>query len=121
MRVSLEEIETLACRAAGLPAGGFAVAYDAGWATTSDSVGGPPVVDNTITAVATSAPDRGRLVGFFQANDLRKDDRGLALLKRKLALEMTAAQLPALLVPVVGGFPLTTTGKVGWRRLLLWA
>ncbi|CAM9529879.1 unnamed protein product [Scytosiphon promiscuus] len=110
-RVSLEEVEVLACRAAGLSTGSFAVAFDPGADTFS--VSAPP------TIVSTS-PDRGRLWGFFKpdrAQFLKKGD-ALAELRVQLSEMLTPAQLPAVLIPVDGGFPLTTSGKVDRRALL---
>lgn len=115
-RVSLEEVEVVACRTAGLPAGAFAVAYDQGTEEPSYTGGDNTNVDGT-AAAATSAPDRGRLIGFFVASGTSEsfDEPKLRL---QLAAKMTSSQLPAVLVPVDGEFPLTTTGKVRQRSRL---
>ena len=119
VRVSLEEVEALACAATGLPAGAFAVAYDQGTAEeegggTADS--GSPGADGTTTAVATSAPDRGRLIGFFVRLGVREGAADGHSLRARLAAVMTPAQLPAALIPIDGDFPLTTTGKVRRKK-----
>lgn len=93
VRVSLVEVEFLACRATGLPPGAFAVVYDQG-------------------TEASRAPDKGRLLAFFVPNGSRESDHELAKHRLQLAAVMTPSQLPAVLIPVVGGFPLTTSGKV---------
>ena len=110
VRVSLEEVEVLACRAAGLPAGAFAVAFDQGTQDPRYPGEDYATVDGT-AAVITSAPDRGRLVGFFVQNGNSESFDG-SKLRLQLAEQMTRSQLPAVLVPVDGEFPLTTTGKV---------
>lgn len=102
----------LACRAAGLPFGSFAAAYDPGSVNATTIGGSDANSEESVASGAARAPDRGRLVGFFVEEGGRESYGGLAELKRKLAREMTAAQLPSILVPIVGGFPLTTTGKV---------
>lgn len=113
VRVSLEGVEVLACRAAGLPVGSITVAYDPGSVgSTTTTRETHPDSDELVASAAARSPDRGRLVGFFVDEGGRESYGGMAEFKRKLAKEMTAAQLPALLVPIVGGFPLTTTGKV---------
>lgn len=116
VRVSLEEVEMLACKAAGMPTGGFAVAFDPGRAATSIS----SRKGSSVGAAATDSPDRGRLIAFFVQTALPEEQHSTYLveLKRKLAAELTTAQLPAVLVPVVGEFPLTTTGKVIFYRVL---
>lgn len=118
VRVSLEEVEILACRATGAPSGGFSVVYDPGRriAASKVSVGGP-THDGVAAAVATNDPDRGRLLGFFVPKGAPDTTDGLVEMKRQMATEMTAAQLPAVLLPVLGGFPLTATGKVRRRAL----
>lgn len=120
VRVSLEEVEMLACKAAGFPVGAFSVAFEPGRATIkrNRSSHGDPKTDGTIAAVASCHPDRGRLVGFFVPNEEQKSQDGLVKLKRQLAVEMTAAQLPAVLMPVLGEFPLTPNGKVRWLEIV---
>lgn len=115
VRVCLEEVESLACTAAGLPSGAFAVAYVPG--TPDNDVDRFLTFYDKMAQVTTNAPDRGYLVGFFVPKKGRPDDTELARLKHRIAAEITAAQLPALLVPVVAGFPLTSTGKVKGRLL----
>lgn len=119
VRVSLEEVEVLACRAAGLPVGAFTVAYDQGRAEEEEGDGGgdasPDAGGATTVAVATSAPDRGRLIGFFVRSAVGEGADGDSL-RGRLAAAMTPAQLPAALIPVDGSFPLTTTGKVRSAR-----
>lgn len=110
VRVSLVEVEFLACKATGLPAGAFAVVYDQGTEPSSDTKGNDPNVDDPATA--TCAPDRGRLWGFFVPNGSRDSVNDLTKLRLQLAEVMTPSQLPAILIPVIEGFPLTTTGKV---------
>ncbi|CAM9144321.1 unnamed protein product [Ectocarpus fasciculatus] len=116
IRVSLEEVEVVACRASGLPVGAFAVVYDLGMDTDGSKGGDSNVV--TKAAIATRSPDRGRLWGFFEPNGVQVNDDGLAKLRLQLAAALTTAQLPAVLVPVAGRFPLTTSGKVDKRALL---
>ncbi|CAN0552217.1 unnamed protein product, partial [Ectocarpus sp. 8 AP-2014] len=58
------------------------------------------------------------LWGFFEPNGVQVNSEGLAKLRLQLAAILTTAQLPAVLVPVVGRFPLTTSGKVDKRALL---
>lgn len=111
VRVSLEEVEVLACRAAGLPTGAFAVAYDQG--TETSYTGDRTHVDGT-TVSATSTPDRGRLVAFFRPSQTSERFDGPKL-RLQLAAKMTPSQLPAVVIPVVGEFPLTTAGKVRHR------
>jgi len=114
VRVSLEEVEVLACRAAGLPAGAFAVAYDQGTAEEEGDDGGESAeAGGAAIAVATSAPDRGRLIGFFVRSAVGEGAGGDSL-RGSLAVAMTPAQLPAALIPIDGSFPLTTTGKVSF-------
>lgn len=107
----------LACRAAGLPAGAFAVVYDPGGAAASGAGSGVSSAEGKATAVASIAPDRGRLLGFFESKEAQENCGKSAEFKRHLALELTAAQLPAVLTPIVGGFPLTRSGKVRWQSL----
>ncbi|CAM9510055.1 unnamed protein product, partial [Hapterophycus canaliculatus] len=119
-RVSLEEVEVVACRTAGLPTGSFAVAFDPGRDTFQDSKGKCSESEGTLPATASTSPDRGRLWGFFDPNRAQglKQGDGLAKLRLQLAERLTPAQLPAVLVPVEEGFPLTTSGKVDRRGLL---
>ncbi|CAN0488661.1 unnamed protein product, partial [Scytosiphon promiscuus] len=66
----------------------------------------------------STSPDRGRLWGFFKpdrAQLLKKGD-ALAKLRVQLSEMLTPAQLPAVLIPVDGGFPLTTSGKVNCQK-----
>lgn len=112
VRVSLVEVEFLACKATELPAGAFAVVYDQGTENLSDIKGDNPNVDVAAPATTTSAPDRGRLLGFFIPNETRDSVNDLTKLRLQLAEVMTPSQLPAVLIPVIEGFPLTTTGKV---------
>lgn len=116
VRVSLEEVEVVACRAWGLPVGAFAVVYDVGMGT--DGSKGDDSNAVTKGAIATSSPDRGRLWGFFEPNGLQVNKEGLAKLRLQLAAALTTAQLPAVLIPVDGRFPLTTSGKVSSSRCL---
>lgn len=118
-RVSLEEVEVLACRAAGLPTGSFAVAYDRGTNTFHDNKGDRSNAESVSPAIASASPDHGRLWGFFEPNraHMPKKGYGLAELRHQLAEMLTPAQLPAVLVPVLGGFPLTTSGKVTHWKL----
>ncbi|CAM9120330.1 unnamed protein product [Laminaria digitata] len=118
VRVSLEEVEILVCRATGLPAGAFSVVYDPGRMITSKASGDNPNHDGVEAPVATNDPDRGRLLGFFVLKGAPDATDGFAEMKRQMATEMTAAQLPAILLPVVGGFPLTSTGKIDKKYLL---
>lgn len=117
VRVSLEEVELLACSAAGLPVGAIAVAYDQGTEEPNCARHDSAKVDGT-TAAATSAPDRGRLIGFLASNETDESFHGPTL-RLQLAEKMTPSQLPAVLVPFDGEFPLTTTGKVSQRSCLL--
>lgn len=110
VRVSLEEVEGMACRVAGLPAGAFAVAFDQGKQEPSYTGDDDTNGDGT-TAAATTAPDRGRLIGFLLPNRTSESFDGPEL-RLRLAENLTPSQLPAVLVPVDGEFPLTTTGKV---------
>lgn len=114
VRVSLEEVEVVACRAAGLPTGSFAVVFDPVTDALRDGKGNCLSADSPPAAIASASPDRGRLLGFFESNQaqVRKRGDGLAKLRLQLAEMLTPAQLPAVLVPVVGGFPFTTSGKV---------
>ncbi|CAM9786417.1 unnamed protein product [Ectocarpus sp. 6 AP-2014] len=116
VRVSPEAVEVVACRASGLPVGAFAVVYDHGMDTDGSAGGDSSAV--TKAAIATRSPDRGRLWGFFEPNGIQVNNEGLAKLRLQLAAVLTTAQLPAVLVPVVGRFPLTTSGKVDKRALL---
>ncbi|CAB1106926.1 unnamed protein product [Ectocarpus sp. CCAP 1310/34] len=116
VRVSLEEVEVVACKASGLPVGAFAVAYDLGMDTDGSTGGDSNAV--TKAAIATTSPDRGRLWGFFEPNGVEVNNEGLAKMRLQLAAVLTTPQLPAVLVPVVGRFPLTTSGKVDKRALL---
>ena len=112
VRVSLEEVEILACRATGLPVGAFSAVYDPGRMATSKVSSDDPKHDGVAATVATNDPDRGRVLGFFVLTGAPDATDGFVEMKRQMATEMTAAQLPAALLPVVGGFPLTSTGKV---------
>lgn len=119
VRVSLEDVEILACRATGLPAGAFSAVYDPGRMATSKLSSDEPKHGGVAAAIATNDPDRGRLLGFFVLEGAPETTDGFAEMKRQMATEMTAAQLPAVLLPVVGGFPLTSTGKVRQRCVTL--
>lgn len=114
-RVSLEEVEILACRATGLPAGAFSAVYHPGRMATNKIPSDGSKHDKVAAAIATNDPDRGRLLGFFVLKGAPDTTDGFAEMKRQMTTEMTAAQLPAVLLPVVGGFPLTSTGKVRHR------
>lgn len=115
VRVSLEEVEILACRATGLPAGAFSAVYHPGRMATSKISRDGPKHDMVAAAIATNDPDRGRLLGFFVLEGAPDTTDGFAEMKHQMTTEMTAAQLPAVLLPVAGEFPLTPTGKVRRR------
>lgn len=112
MRVSLEVVEMVVCRATKLPADAFAAVWDPGL---------PDVLHNEETSASkhglgttsvSSHPDRGHLLGCFVEEELPDDYKSLHRLKRRLARELSVAQCPTQVVLVKERLPLTVTGKV---------
>lgn len=118
VRVSVEEVEEVACKAAGLPTGSFAVLFDSETGTFRDRKDTTSHVNDESTAIISASPDRGRLLAFFtpKPSETPEESNGLAKLRHQLAMVLTPTQLPAVLIPVDGEFPLTTNGKVSPLR-----
>lgn len=117
VRVSLEVVEMVVCRAMKLPADAFAAVWDPGLPDVLHSEETSASNHGLETTSVSSHPDRGHLIGCFVQDELPDGYKSVSRLKQELARELSVAQCPTHVVLVEERLPLTVTGKVSCARL----
>ncbi|CAM9873596.1 unnamed protein product, partial [Discosporangium mesarthrocarpum] len=134
VRVCQEAASALACKAAGMPLGSLVLAWDPGkkregedghtrkgeedYAQDSSRVHAYGSTDDVLATTAAIAPDRGRILGFYEAGVKMELGEGAEHLRQVLATKLTPLEMPAELVSFPGRLPLTSSGKVDRHSLL---